>query len=348
MKTGKTLQELVVELDRQAASKKDYLADTRKLSMEATQNGVVLQGINGGLSIRNTAHQQLSQTLGIPKTYYDKMLTEQPDLLAMNVNRWLHAQPARKMVRTLDGGVRAFLSESYRPLDNLDLATAVLPKLAGLEAQVLSGEVTENRLYIKAVTARIQGQVKKDDVIQAGVVISNSEVGLGRLVVEALDYRLVCLNGMIREEAIRKTHVSRRAGNGDVLEDAREYFRDETRKADDHAFFLKVQDATGAMFDDDRFNRRLDQYREAGTRTIDTDPVKVVEVTAKKLGFTDAERAGVLQHLIRGGDLSAWGLANAVTRQAQDAEDYDRSVELEKAGGSVIELTPSEWKALAV
>jgi hypothetical protein len=91
MKTGKTLQELVVELDRQAASKKDYLADTRKLSMEATQNGVVLQGINGGLSIRNTAHQQLSQTLGIPKTYYDKMLTEQPDLLATNVNRWLHS-----------------------------------------------------------------------------------------------------------------------------------------------------------------------------------------------------------------------------------------------------------------
>ena len=42
----------------------------------------------------------------------------------------------------------------------------------------------------------------------------------------------------------------------DAIEDAREYFRDETRRADDRAFFLKVQDAVGAMFNAERFNKR--------------------------------------------------------------------------------------------
>jgi hypothetical protein len=101
------------------------------------------------------------------------------------------------------------------------------------------------------------------------------------------------------------------------------------------------------MFDPARFNARLDQYREASKRPIEADPVKVVEATARRLTLTDGEKTSVLQHLIRGGDLSAWGLANAVTRTAEDVPDYDRSTELEAAGGRVIELAPADWRALA-
>jgi hypothetical protein len=54
----------------------------------------------------------------------------------------------------------------------------------------------------------------------------------------------------------------------------------------------------------ERFNKRLDQYREAGTRYIDADPVAVVEVTARRFDLNEAERTFVLTHLIRGGDLS--------------------------------------------
>src|ERR1043166_4992015 len=79
---------------------------------------------------------------------------------------------------------------------------------------------------------------------RAGVVVSNSEVGQGSLRVEALDFRLVCLNGMIREAAVRKAHLGRGSRGQDAIEDAREYFRLETQQADDRAFFLKVQDAS--------------------------------------------------------------------------------------------------------
>lgn len=356
MKTGRSITELAVELERQAASKRDYIADTRALSMRAlsanTDNPgaqVILDGVNGGMGLRPIAHQQLAASLGIPKPYYDRMLAEQPDLLALNVNRWLKAQPARKLVRALDNSVRAILSDSYRPLDNLDLAEAVLPKLMGLEAEVVSGEVTENRFYIKAVTAKVEGEVKKGDLIRAGLVVSNSEVGQGSLRVEALDYRLVCTNGMIREAAIRKAHLGRSGTRGtDAIEDARDFFRTETRIADDRAFFLKVQDTVGSMFDPERFMARIQEYKAADERLIEADPIKVVEVTAKRFGLNEGERGSVLKHFMQGNAFSQWGLANAITRTAQDAEAYDRATDLEALGGTVVELDASQWKTLAV
>ena len=101
------------------------------------------------------------------------------------------------------------------------------------------------------------------------------------------------------------------------------------------------------MFNAERFNKPLDQYRDAASRTIEADPVATVELAARRFELNDTERSSVFQHLIRGGDLSQWGRANAVTRVSQDVESYDRATELEALGGKVIELTPSDWHALA-
>lgn len=54
MKTGKALAELSQELLRQAATKKDYLADTRALTVRPADNGLILDGVNGSLPIRAT------------------------------------------------------------------------------------------------------------------------------------------------------------------------------------------------------------------------------------------------------------------------------------------------------
>lgn len=37
-------------------------------------------------------------------------------------------------------------------------------------------------------------EVRKGDIVQAGVMISNSEVGLGAVSIQPLVYRLVCTN----------------------------------------------------------------------------------------------------------------------------------------------------------
>ena len=55
------------------------------------------------------------------------------------------------MVRTLDDRIRAFVSNKYRRLDNFDLIEAVLPTLEEGNANIVSCEVTEKYLYLKAI-----------------------------------------------------------------------------------------------------------------------------------------------------------------------------------------------------
>ena len=75
-----------------------------------------------------------------------------------------------------------------------------------------------------------------------------------------------------------------------------------------------------------------------------------LDPTARPPGFdmthADGENKGVLQHLIEGGDLTRFGLYNAVTRDSADIESYDRATEIERAGAAVVELGKAEWKSL--
>ena len=50
--------------------------------------------------------------------------------------------------------------------------------------------------------------------------------------------------------------------------------------------------------------------------------------------------------MIRGGDLSLYGLSNAITRAAQDVESYDRSTEMESIGYTVLGMSRSDWQRL--
>lgn len=80
---------------------------------------------------------------------------------------------------------------------------------------------------------------------------------------------------------------------------------------------------------------------------IEGDPIDVVDKTQRKFKLNEEEKNGVMQHLLRGNDLSQWGLANAVTRTAEDAPSYDRATELEAVGWDVVELPRNDWKLLS-
>ena len=71
-----------------------------------------------------------------------------------------------------------------------------------------------------------------------------------------------------------------------------------------------------------------------------------VEVLTAKVGLPDAMRPSSLTSLAEGGDLTAWGMINAVTAQAHKADDYDRAVEIEGVGGTLINLPPAQWKEI--
>lgn len=350
MKTGRSLQNLAIELDRQSKTKRDLIVDTGALHMDVDDGGIALKvgdiDNHEVFNVNDIAHRQLGQHLKIPAAYYDRMKAEFPKLLAKNVNGWFAHSPAKRMIRTLDGTARAFLSDRYRRIDNFEVANTVLPIIGNMNgANVESCELTDSRLYIKVVDPRVTAEVVKGDVVQAGVVITNSEVGLGSVNVSPLIFRLVCSNGMIAQDAgIRKYHVGRINEQGS---DNFEIYRDETKEADDKAFLMKLEDTVKAAVDEAQFSRLVSKLRDTTVAKIEAPKVpQVVELTAKEYNITQDEGKGILGHLIQGGDLSLYGLANAVTRHAQDVDSYDRSTELETVGYKIINMAPALWNRI--
>lgn len=352
MLPGKTLQELAIELDRQNTVKKDYLLDTRNLIMDADDSGASLTMVNDAahtstiLGINSIAHYQIGQALGIPTRYYEKMQQESPALLAENVNTWFMNDPKTRMIRTLDGNARAFLSDRYRRIDNYDIAQTVIPILGELNVKFESNEVTDQKMYIKVVNERLTREVKPGDYVQSGVIITNSEVGMGTVTIQPLLYRLVCTNGMVVNDSKARTR-RRHVGRVNLATDDYTLYADDTLLADNQALMLKIRDTIHAALDEVHFTNLIDNMRAATEVKIETNHIpEMVQLAAPEFGFTKKEGEGILDHLIRGGDLTLYGFSNAVTRYAQDVKSYDRSTELEAIGYNILTMPAKTWNNL--
>jgi hypothetical protein len=279
MKSGRSLVDLAHELERQISSKRDLVVPSSFLQCRTDEDGSLKlivdsrQG-DGEYGVTGLARRQLADKLKIPFAYFERMRTEQPQLLDRNVNTWLQSDGDRRMIRTLDGQVRAVLSDRYRRLDNFDLAENVLPILQRLEgARFESVELTETKMYLKVITPRVEFEVAPGDIVQAGIVITNSEVGCGTLSVQPLIYRLVCKNGLIASDhALRKTHVGRSLT---TEAESVNVFRDDTLAADDRAFFLKVRDVVEAAVSEATFRQVAQKLQKTRDIRLTGDPGEV-------------------------------------------------------------------------
>ena len=352
MKQGMTIQQAAAEIMRQSEAKADYLVNTENLHMETCDGIPVLRLLDESgtdrvepLDILPTAHRQMSAYLNIPWKYYDRMCQENIGLLAQNVNTWLQKGPEHRMIRTIDGRARAFLSNRYRRIDNIDIAQITLPILEAMPDAIFeSCNLSDDYMYIKVVNPRLTAEVVPGDVVQAGVVISNSETGQGAVCVQPLIYRLVCSNGMVVNEArTRRNHIGRVSSADENLL----IYSEATLEADDKAFVMKVQDTVRAAVDEARFAKILDRLRESKDKKLNiADIPSVVRLATASLHMTEAEGDGVFQHLIQDADYTLYGLANAVTRYSQDVEDYDRASRLEEMGYQIITMSPELFRQI--
>lgn len=355
MKQGLTLQQLAAEVERQAKTKADYVADTRRFGFHSngtstiTVDGVGEDGSLGEFEVGDIAHGQIAQRLGIPKKYYDRMRSTHPELLDQNVLAWFGKEPEKRMLRTLDGKARAFLSDRYRRIDNIDIAKIVLPIIGELDGNVASSALTDKKMYVKVEFPSVEAPVKGSkrgvgDIIRSGLMFENSEVGHGAFSIRPYFVALICSNGMVADRyGLRQYHVGSRIED---TADAYELFSDDTLKADDEAFALKIRDVTRSVVDQTKFEQIVAEMSELTEIRVEGDPVGVVEKLENRFDLTEQERGSVLSHLIEGGDLSAWGVVNAFTRASQDVEDYDRATEFEEIGGTLAGMERREVAAL--
>lgn len=358
-----TLQALAQEVQRLEATKRDFIVDTRRMTFSTVEHENVAtsfltfdapepghdEGVNGG-PLNEHAHRQIRERLSIPGRYYDRMRKDATGLLDSNVQHWLSNPPEgrgdKRMVRMLDGKVRAFLSNRYRRLDNIALLDqAILPVFGergdGLVYHVAA--LTDERLYLRAILPGLEREVKVGQIVQAGVQIKNSEVGDGALQIDPYIWKLDCLNGMVSNVGrLRRYHVGR-----EQEESAYAMWADDTLSAIDAAFFLQVRDAVNAALSETQFELIVRDMREAATGETIADPVAATEKLTKNYDLSEREGVSLLTHLATGGDLTKWGAANAVTAMAKDAASFARQEELENLGFTLVTLPDEEWGRLA-
>ena len=108
MKTGRNLQEVLVELNRQNQAKQDFISPAQGMHLREDGHTFEINHLTTNqqevFGTTSLFHRQVASALGIPAKYYDLMQKEKPELLAENVNSWFADKPSSYMVRSMDYG----------------------------------------------------------------------------------------------------------------------------------------------------------------------------------------------------------------------------------------------------
>ncbi len=364
MKAGMSLEALLTEVQRQNSVKRDFTTSTednvRMVECEDLPHGVAVVMLKDGaaelerFAVSEHAHKQIAARLNIPSRYYLRLLADHRDLVVHQVNALFEREPAARLFRTLDGTLRAFLSDRYLRLDNQDVLEQTLPAIVKgeLETKLLSTNVGENKMHMKVlftgdelaheVTSRTKDGSPR--IIRPGFRMSNSETGSGTLAIEGFFFDGYCLNGCVFGKidafSFKRTHLGGRLIEGADFQ----VISDESRELEDKAIISQVSDVMKSMANPEFAQKMVDRLK-ATTETGDVrSPVNAVDLAIKELDLREDEKESILTTFIEDRDYSQWGLASAITQVAnQEVTSYERSCELENVGATVIDLNQSQW-----
>ena len=384
-----SLADLATLLTEQQARKIDVVAPASKLRselghlvIEGASPIIEDDGVtdpNGHYRPTSVADEGIADKLGIPLPYVRKLRDGRVDLYDANVNGWLRGaskpsgvtltpeaeriwreeHPGDKrsfLVRCFRGDdgapgiARAFLSDSYKVIDNLDALTAALDGIrqSGVEITVDGCDLTDRRMYVRISAPEVQalapalleryrspfsGNSGADNpTVFAGLVLTNSETGGGAFTIVPRLTVQVCSNGMtMTKDAVRAIHLGEKLDEGVIR------WSDDTQKKNLDLITAKARDAVSTFLDVEYMERVIRRLEETAGTPVSDAPT-VVEAVAKKLSFSKEQTAGVLDHFIKGADLTAGGVMHAVTSFAQTIADADVAADFEAAGVRAMEL----------
>jgi len=349
----KTLREIGERLKWERENRYDIVVSTEELKTSVdVGTGTIRMDVpqpDGEFKhhgITGFAHGQIANKTGIPKKYYDKMIEDgKPDLLATNINAWL-PQKDKRLVRVLGNDVRALLSDRYRVIDNHDVLYTSLEEInnvqekLGFNIDIERADVTETRLYMKAISKDLTDDIMykptESSPVYGGIIITNSEVGCGAFKVEPYMHVQVCSNGMVSDMSLRRIHVGREKDAGIIN------WSDVTRELEDRALWSKIRDMIQQTFDPEIFHKWVDEINGVAQIEI-AKPTLAIDNVIKRFDLPKGRKDDLLDQFAKESP-NMWGLSMAVTRVAQDLENYDQQVEWEKVGSKILETPPKVFE----
>ncbi|HYN44415.1 MAG TPA: hypothetical protein VER35_00290 [Candidatus Limnocylindrales bacterium] len=325
------------ELKRQRDSRKDLIIDSRTLTAVAEPERIVIDiPKSGAHPLTQWAHNQLSDKVQIPQKYYGRMIEAKNfDLLAENVNAWLPTEDKR-MIRIMDGNIRAILSDRYRVLDNYDLVFLALDEFAKAGAEVHKVNLTESHLFVKAVTPKLQEEIRPGDIVQGGLIIKNSEIGASRFAVEPFVLRLKCTNGLVISQGYSRVHLGKRKEEGEFT------WSSDTINLENQAIWSAVRDVIGQTFDPASFVAIVERLKNNAETPV-KEPVQAVSNVVTAIGLTEATKEMLLKNFLEEKDYTQWGMTNALTATARQLPEPDDQVNLETRASDIALMPPEAF-----
>lgn len=167
---------------------------------------------------------QLLGRAKIPQAFADSMEElKRPDLLRHNLRELLPAVSREGiMFRTVRNTAKGILSSSYRRMDASPLFEGYVAQSLRAGLVPYRGDVTDTRAYLSFLQPQVI-EVMPNEYVVLGTELRSSDYGRGALEYDLSILRLLCQNGMVGMDIMRKVHIGRRFdgqefGGGGVIE----------------------------------------------------------------------------------------------------------------------------------
>jgi hypothetical protein len=268
-----------------------------------------LQCDGGSFPLSEVALSQLCGKLEIPSRYYRRLPGEMQALVA---NYDLRRQNGKSfLLRGKGEWIRAFLSAEYVAYNNSEIAQTAESLLRSGALVVKSFVLEETHMFLKIISEDI---VDRAAGLKAGIMIGNSEVGMGSVSVEPFVFRKPCTNDLIvsQEKSFRHAHIhlteyemTRR-----MAEAVSEGFRVASTVLD---AFLKTREEPIA------------------------DPLETIRKIAEARQFSQKLTDEVVSSYLVEPEANRFGLINAFTNAAQKLGPLQR-IDMERFAGTLLEI----------
>ncbi|MDP8999248.1 MAG: hypothetical protein M3O46_03970 [Myxococcota bacterium] len=179
-----------------------------------------------------------------------------------------------RLVRSVHGQLRGWLSDKYRRLDSRPLVDALADEARSAGSVPVDGIATETRVAIKVIIPRILEPIPGEFLVYGGEW-SNIDFGNGTHSFRTFALRVACLTGMTRENLLKQVHMGARLS--DEIE-----FSDRTHRLDTAASVSALRDVVRGALGPASRDRMIDSVRTAHDRAMSKTQLSTATRTLSK------------------------------------------------------------------
>lgn len=212
------IQKVLEKFESDGSSMKDYvvnLSDEKFGFINGFDNVTALYVEDNNMNINDHSFGQICDKLGVPRTYAKSLQGKRDawsgNLLATIFNEHSNNDKReRALMRTVNGTVRGFLSDSYKRMDSYMVVKSFIEASDDYGSVVIDGYINDTKMFIETINPNLIPIETEDGntiYIVAGARFKTSDFGDGAIDLSSYIEQAVCSNGMCMQSMMKQVHL---------------------------------------------------------------------------------------------------------------------------------------------